>query len=188
MSKRPFMPLYIADYLRDTRTLSLEAHGAYLLLLMEYWTHGKLPADDKTLCKIIGADRYEWSRIKPQLRAYFVGSGQLMLQKRIESELARSAEISNKRKAAALQKHSKSRAIASDLHPQLIKKEDKLPLELSQSGPKPPQPNGGSLATALPTGALASPPSSVPPDRWQQRPANSLTNEELRALYRKSNP
>jgi hypothetical protein len=39
-----------------------------------------------------------------------------MTQKRVVTELHRSAEISNKRKAAAMQMHSKRRANASVLH------------------------------------------------------------------------
>lgn len=42
---RPWLPLYCADYLADTRDLSAEEHGVYCVLLMEGWLRGPLPDD-----------------------------------------------------------------------------------------------------------------------------------------------
>jgi uncharacterized protein YdaU (DUF1376 family) len=52
MSKRPWMPLYIEDYLGATLQLDAQEHGAYLLLLMWYWQHGPLPNNLRTLAKL----------------------------------------------------------------------------------------------------------------------------------------
>ena len=49
--RRPWMPLYVADYLANTGRLSAAEHGAYLLLIMQYWT-GRLPDDDTQLARI----------------------------------------------------------------------------------------------------------------------------------------
>ena len=51
MAALPYMQLYIADYLADTMHLSAEEHGAYLLLMFNYWQTGK-PIPKNRLAKI----------------------------------------------------------------------------------------------------------------------------------------
>ena len=50
---RIWMPLYVGDYLRDTRDLSTLQHGAYLLLIMHYYKRRSLPDDEKELARIV---------------------------------------------------------------------------------------------------------------------------------------
>lgn len=109
---RPWMPLYVADYLRDTRRLTAAEHGAYLLLIMEYWTSGELPDDDRQLARIVAMTPAEWRKAKPNVQPFFTDGWK---HKRIDAELARSAEISSKRSASAKLKHSKSSANAEQL-------------------------------------------------------------------------
>src|SRR5882672_10982170 len=89
---RPWMPLYIADYLRDTRHLNAAEHGAYLLLIMQYWTAGTLPNDDQRLARITCTSEAEWKKIRPIIEPFFEPGWR---HKRIDGELARSSEISS---------------------------------------------------------------------------------------------
>jgi uncharacterized protein YdaU (DUF1376 family) len=110
------MPLYVADYLRDTRRLTAAEHGAYLLLIMEYWTSGCLPEDDGQLSRIACMTAAEWRRAKPNVKPFFSDGWK---HKRIDAEIAKSIELSNKRSEAAKQKGSKRQAIAEQEHQQL---------------------------------------------------------------------
>lgn len=106
------MPLYVADYLRDTRKLTAAEHGAYLLLIMEYWTAGGLPDDDRQLARIASMGPAEWKRARANIEGFFHDGWR---HKRLDAELAKSAEISSKRAASAKQRHSNSSANAEQL-------------------------------------------------------------------------
>jgi len=106
---RPWMPLYVADYRHDTAHLSAAEHGAYLLLIMHYWTAGRLPDDDRQLARIASMTAAEWRRARPVVQALFHDGWR---HKRIDAELARAADISSKRAASAKQRHSNSSANA----------------------------------------------------------------------------
>jgi uncharacterized protein YdaU (DUF1376 family) len=112
MSKA-WMPLYWGDYYADTGHLRTVEHGAYLLLIGHYWCNGSLPDDDRKLARITKMRIEDWKRIRPTVGAFF-GNG--WRHARIEAELGRLAEITNKRKQAAVHMHSKRRANASGLH------------------------------------------------------------------------
>jgi uncharacterized protein YdaU (DUF1376 family) len=109
---RPWMPLYVADYRADTAHLNAAQHGAYLLLIMHYWSTGGLPADDAPLARIACMTPTEWRKARSIIAAFFADGWR---HKRIDAELARAAEISSKRRASAEQRHSKSNAIADQL-------------------------------------------------------------------------
>lgn len=68
----PFMQLYVADYLGDTRHLTTEQHGAYLLLLMAMWrSDGSLPDDGRKLARIVGCTPSRWAKIAPEVMEFF---------------------------------------------------------------------------------------------------------------------
>ena len=106
---RPWMPLYVSDYLGDTRRLKTIEHGAYMLLIMEYWQHGALPSDDDELAEIAGLDIDEWLDMRPKIARLFQDGWK---HKRIDAELAKAADISERRKASAERRWSKGNANA----------------------------------------------------------------------------
>ncbi len=107
------MPLYVADYMADTAHLTVAEHGAYLLLIMNYWHNGGLPDDDAKLQRIAHMSTRQWAKSKVTLKAYFTETWK---HKRIDLEIAQVIEISEKRAASARQKHSKSTANADTPH------------------------------------------------------------------------
>ena len=86
MSSTPWMPFYPADYLADTRRLTTEQHGAYLLLLLDSWSSGALPDDDAVLARVAGLDAESWTRTRPVLAGYFEIADGKWVHARIERE------------------------------------------------------------------------------------------------------
>jgi uncharacterized protein YdaU (DUF1376 family) len=83
-----WMPLYIADYLADTSRLTTEQHGAYLLLLIDYWRNGPLPDDDVVLAQITRMSVDAWSNTRSTLQAFFKLQSGKWTHGRVEAELA----------------------------------------------------------------------------------------------------
>lgn len=98
MSKRPWMPFYVGDYLKNTGHLSLMEHGAYLLLMCHYWEAGSLPIDDDELALIARMPKRDWLKHREKLSRLF---GANWKHARIEDEISKSVNISGKRRDAA---------------------------------------------------------------------------------------
>jgi uncharacterized protein YdaU (DUF1376 family) len=99
-----WMPLYIADYLRDTMHLTRDQHGGYLLLLMACWDRGgKLPNDPGQLAGIAKASPAEWKKIGPILMSFFDTEGEFITQRRVVSEYEKASRISESRRQSGLQ-------------------------------------------------------------------------------------
>jgi len=120
MSKA-WMPLYIGDFLADTMHLNCQETGAYIRLLMHAWQHnGLVPDDNELLTRIVRCHPPHWPRLRNIMLPFFdlTKTPGSWYSKRVALELIKSDEISNKRKAAALQKHNKSSANVVHLHTQ----------------------------------------------------------------------
>jgi uncharacterized protein YdaU (DUF1376 family) len=102
MAALPYMPLFVADYMADTADLSTAQHGAYLLLIMNYWQRGgALPNDDARLAKITGLTARNWLQMKSRIAEFFECGAEFWKHARIDHELARIADKSLKSKRAA---------------------------------------------------------------------------------------
>jgi len=87
MALYPALPLFTDAYLADTRHLTTEEHGAYLLLLMCAWRSAgcELTDNDKTLARIAGLSPTKWRRLKPALAQFFDTGGGVWRQKKLQA-------------------------------------------------------------------------------------------------------
>jgi uncharacterized protein YdaU (DUF1376 family) len=92
-----WMPLYIGDYLGATQRLTTEQHGAYLLLLIDYWRNGAPPDDDAILANITRLKPSAWRKVRPVIIEFFKPDGGRLIHTRAEAERAKAAEHSARR-------------------------------------------------------------------------------------------
>ncbi|MET4289232.1 uncharacterized protein YdaU (DUF1376 family) [Bradyrhizobium sp. LA8.1] len=97
---RPWFPFYVGDYTRDTARLTTEAHGAYLLLMLDYWVNGAPPDDDETLATITKLPVTIWKKRRLALVKFFKVQDGHWVHGRIEKELARAEGVSSARAQA----------------------------------------------------------------------------------------
>jgi uncharacterized protein YdaU (DUF1376 family) len=163
---RPWMPLYIDDYLGDTAHLRAAESGAYLHLIMHYWKHGLLPQEDSQLATIAKMSRREWARARVLIQPLFqVG----WRHKRIEKELCDAREKYERRAAAgrkggvsAKRGSSNAQAMLNQLQPEPEKKDD---------GDDARAREREEFQIALKIGVIAGyPDATYWPERWSQAP------------------
>lgn len=101
MSERPFMQLYVSDFIGDTLSLSTEQIGAYMLLLMAMWNAGgKLPADEGKLARVTRLSVKKWKAIAGDLLPFFETDGGIIRHNRLTKELQKSESKSQSRASA----------------------------------------------------------------------------------------
>lgn len=103
MAALPYMQLYVADYLADTAHLNAAQHGAYLLLLMNYWQRGKaLVNSNERLANVARMSNEEWNKNRDVLAEFFEVTDDEWIHGRVERDLDAVRGISNRNKAAGL--------------------------------------------------------------------------------------
>ena len=96
-----WMPFYIGDYLGDTQRLTTEQHGAYLLLILDYWRNGPAPDDDAVLQQITKLDSKGWKRCRPAISRLFQTVDGEWRHKRIDAELVKAKANADRRSEKA---------------------------------------------------------------------------------------
>lgn len=86
MAALPYMQLYVADYLADTMHLTTEEHGAYLLLIFNYWQTGK-PIPVSRLARITRLSNERWTDVERSLGEFFNERSNEWVHDRIERDL-----------------------------------------------------------------------------------------------------
>lgn len=101
MSERPFMQLYVSDFVGDTLLLSAEHIGVYLLLLIALWNAGgELPEDEVKLARVARMPVESWRTIWAELTPFFDVSEGKISHGRLSRELLKSASKSLSRSEA----------------------------------------------------------------------------------------
>ena len=101
MASLPYMQLYVSDYLADTAHLTAQQHGAYMLLLMNYWQKGRpLENTNERLQYVARLTPEEWNDNKAILAEFFIVEGDIWTHARIEDDLAKVREKSTKASTA----------------------------------------------------------------------------------------
>jgi uncharacterized protein YdaU (DUF1376 family) len=86
--KPTYIPLFPDSYYRDTRHLSTEEHGAYLLLMMAAWAEDdcSLSFDEKKLAAIVGMPAAKWRKIASTVLAFWTIEDGKIYQRRLRKE------------------------------------------------------------------------------------------------------
>ena len=95
-----WMPLYVGDYLSATTRLTTEQHGAYFLLLLDYWKNGPPPNDDAVLAQIVRLSPSAWRKAKPAIMGFFAVEDGKLTQKRVDKEISKATAIAEERSKA----------------------------------------------------------------------------------------
>jgi uncharacterized protein YdaU (DUF1376 family) len=86
----PYMQFYPTDYLSDTQHLTTIEHGAYFLLILNYWQRGcPLPDDDRRLAGIAKMSLEQWLNARSTVVEFFCVADGKWTHTRIESDIAK---------------------------------------------------------------------------------------------------
>jgi uncharacterized protein YdaU (DUF1376 family) len=84
----PWFAFHTADYVKDTMRLTTEGHGAYLLLMLDYYATGApCPDDDYVLAAVTKLTEERWKQVRKALQPLFDVREGHWYHSRIEREM-----------------------------------------------------------------------------------------------------
>lgn len=119
--QKSFMPMYWGDFLADTSDLSCEELGMYIRLISHYWNTGPLTTDHKRLARVCNTTKHKFEKNWQIISRFFSSESGKYFQKRIDKEIAKAIEISEKRAEAGRlggQANASANAKQMQKHPQ----------------------------------------------------------------------
>jgi uncharacterized protein YdaU (DUF1376 family) len=155
---QPWFPFWVGDYIRDTARLTTEAHGAYLLLILDYWAKGAPPDDNDTLASIARLSPDAWVKLRPKIVPFFCIVDGMWTHKRIEKELL-SADAKHAKRVAAGKEGGKAKAKNKQSYSNASPKVGAMPY---QSQPQSQLDGGGVEARATALGLVDDEPLPAP--------------------------
>ena len=154
MAEFPALPLFTDAYLADTRHLSTVQHGAYLLLLMDMWNRdGVLPDNPKALARIAGLSTKRWPGVWGSICHLFLIEDGVIRHKRVDYELLKAEEISEKRRAAG-EAGNRAKALKRQDSDDAFAPQTDYACERRPPPPEPPLVDGGVVGGEIDFDAL----------------------------------
>lgn len=185
MAEFPSLPLWTDAYLADTRHLSTQEHGAYLLLLMEAWRRPtcSLPDDDTLLARLSGLSIDEWLKIKSLVLDFWQYDGRRKewRQLRLVKERDYVSSLTTKRKDAAASRWNKTKK--DDANAMQTTMQNLCKTDAPTPTPTIVENNSNELSKKKEKNGTRIPDDFLPDREWSMQ--QGLTNSELRFEFEK---
>ncbi len=100
MTDAPWFPLFVSDWLTETRDLTHEMRGVHADLLCLAWKQDGLPTDPEAIRKLAQCSPKTWAKVWPDLSAKWMERDGRLVNARQEAERVVTGDISQKRREA----------------------------------------------------------------------------------------
>ena len=84
MSTAPYFPLYLKDWLMDTRGFTHEDKGVLMDLLVVAWERGGIPVDTEAIRKLALCSKPAWARVWPTVQAGWIERDGVFIYPKLE--------------------------------------------------------------------------------------------------------